>query len=113
MLKAEFDCRRGCSRKAEPTQLRNEASLNCVSLRSSSIGAIPLIVTRVFQAVGEIDALHVAVVLEIVGVAIVNAARIKAHIRIMSEKKRAAGTDSNVQRDSIVRVAVGVLFSLA
>src|SRR5260370_32271926 len=31
---AEVKCRQGCSRKAEPTQLRNEASLNCVSLRS-------------------------------------------------------------------------------
>src|SRR5258708_28143448 len=32
---AELGCRRGwCSRKAEPTRLRNEASLNCVSLRS-------------------------------------------------------------------------------
>ena len=32
---AELGCRQGwCSRKAEPTRLRNEASLNCVSLRS-------------------------------------------------------------------------------
>src|SRR6202011_1794410 len=31
---AELGCRQGCSRKAELTQLRNEASLNCVSLRS-------------------------------------------------------------------------------
>jgi hypothetical protein len=31
---AELGCRRGFSRKAEPTQLRNEAPLNCVSLRS-------------------------------------------------------------------------------
>src|SRR5260370_8803203 len=34
MPKAEFGCRRGRSRKAEPTPLRNEAPLNCVSLRS-------------------------------------------------------------------------------
>ena len=34
MPKAEFGCRRGTPEKAEPTQLRNEASLNCVSLRS-------------------------------------------------------------------------------
>src|SRR6202011_5003064 len=31
---AELGCRQGCSRKAELTQLRNEASLNRVSLRS-------------------------------------------------------------------------------
>src|ERR1700722_494756 len=31
---AEIGCRLGCSRKAEPPQLRNEAPLNCVSFRS-------------------------------------------------------------------------------
>ena len=30
----------GCSRKAEPTPLRNEASLNCVSLRSELDGEV-------------------------------------------------------------------------
>ena len=30
----EFGSRRECSRKANPTPLRNEAQLNCVSLRS-------------------------------------------------------------------------------
>ena len=31
---AEFGSRRECSRKANPTPLRNEAQLNCVSIRS-------------------------------------------------------------------------------
>src|SRR5260370_42283398 len=40
MPKAEFGCRRGRSRKAEPTPLRNEAPLNCVSLRSELDDAV-------------------------------------------------------------------------
>jgi len=30
---ADYGCRPGCREKAEPTPLRNEAQLNCVSLR--------------------------------------------------------------------------------
>ena len=66
------------------------------------------VLAGIHDAVLPADASDVAIIDEVVGVAIRKSVRIKSHKRIVSEEQRAAKTLANIKPDPIVGVPVGV-----
>ena len=75
------------------------------------VRAIALKVAWIRLAVRQINERNITIVVKIIGVLVVNAARIKAHERILREEERTARSHADVELDAIVTIAILIMIS--